>query len=396
MYRSHATPAQLKMLQEIDQENERKFQQQKAQQQARDATIMNDFYPKMAADLAKTGRSSPVPKPESKPTPPQAPTAPIPIAKPPQTEYIVVAGTQYDNKKANKLMFLSQSIRELKILAEKGDPNARRTWVIFKDGYPENVLKVLQEEAKSYGANIILVSNTQDLIGYINSGQDRNQTKVARLSLYAHGLPGQIAFGYNMPNGSSMALTKQDVPQINKAAFAENGHIASQACRTAMGTSDATINNDAFRTNPDPDSSLAQTMADHLVTTYASTKRTDYSATLGSLTNQGAHRACDALDSISSDAAASMASCKADQDRLKERDKFDQEYGYLYDYGGAIKGVKSGLTPFVLGPLGGDDSVEEDPLNKMTTPREDTGASVFTASKPKRDQQQSFWPLSMP
>ena len=44
------------------------------------------------------------------------------------------------------------------------------------------------------------VTNVQEPIDYLNRGKDRKQCPIEYLSLFSHGVPHQVAFGYQFAN----------------------------------------------------------------------------------------------------------------------------------------------------------------------------------------------------
>jgi RHS repeat-associated protein len=258
-------------------------------------------------------------------------------------ENIVVVGAQFDRSSGNKLMFVLQGIRQLKQNI-KSDANESNSFVLFTNQYTPDQLKIIQETVEKYGANFIPVSNSDDLVSFINTrstetlamSASRNEDLITNIDIFAHGVVGSIEFGYSMANQDAMRFDEGHAKKLDPQAFSKHAEISSYACRTALGNSN--IDQIALPTEDlMEENSLAQKIADaSKATVWAFYKRTDYSNTLST----SLERKLLKLDGYLDDKRQYVV------DRVKEVEQSrDTKNQATFDPNGALHPVTSGNTP---------------------------------------------------
>ncbi|WP_449399658.1 hypothetical protein [Chryseobacterium wanjuense] len=116
---------------------------------------------------------------------------------------VIVASEVHDKKSVNKLMFMAQAIRRVRI-------SSVQTVLYFTHGYSSNMIFEFERSLRNYKKNIkiIAITNISELINYINLGYtksfqgdyrnkpDKNGSiyKVNTLYIYSHGMPSRITF----------------------------------------------------------------------------------------------------------------------------------------------------------------------------------------------------------
>ncbi|WP_369987085.1 PAAR domain-containing protein [Pseudomonas xanthosomatis] len=267
--------------------------------------------------------------------------AKVPVG--PQTpELIAVAGSQHDNGGANKMMFVAQAVRELKRFQTE-QPRQSRTLVVFTPGYNETMLQAAQDSATLYEAELVKVSTVQELIDYVNKGKNRNTSPVGHLSMFSHGVPQRIAFGYQLPEDEILSLDVRSYSRLSSNAFSKSARVDSYACRTGMGNVPEWGIEEGIQFFPETDASLAQLLADHLrVKVRAYIRRSDYSYTWGSYLDRRAGKKCEAT----SNRLPSQAWCEAWKRSSEERRSYQTDFLFTYQKKGASKSVITGTTPF--------------------------------------------------
>ncbi|QXH49671.1 PAAR domain-containing protein [Pseudomonas fakonensis] len=263
----------------------------------------------------------------------------------PQTpELIAVAGSQHDSGKANKMMFVAQAVRELKTFkAER--PGATRTLVVFTPGYNANMLNAAQASAILYEAELIKVSNVQELVTYLNTGKDRSTSPIGHLSMFSHGVPQRIAFGYELPEDQQLSLGVDVYRSISPAAFSKSARVDSYACRTGMGNLPDLLIEEAVQFSPETDESLAQLLANHLrLKVRAYVRRSDYKDTWGSYVDRQRGALCGST--VRQPPPESW--CKAWDEAVSERLDYAERLRFTYQVSGASNPVRSGTTPYGL------------------------------------------------
>lgn len=247
-----------------------------------------------------------------------------------QDEYIAVVGSQYDNTVANKLSFVGQAVRYLRKYQEQSGSNLS-TLLIFNREYSPKQLELIEKSAKTYNFEIKCIKSCDDLFTYLNEGQNRNNLPVKQLSIFSHGLPGNLAFGYELDDASKMSVNLNNFKQINADIFSSQGRIDSYACRTGMGRLDG---HSDVEFDPQPENSLAQKMANYFsIPVGAYIVRSSYEDTWGS---QG-----DRINNkISEDADFQILA--------NERNESVKFCGASYNISGALHDVKAGNSPYNL------------------------------------------------
>ncbi|QQX57577.1 MULTISPECIES: PAAR domain-containing protein [Pseudomonas] len=262
-------------------------------------------------------------------------------------ELIAVAGSQHDTRSGNQMMFIGQAVRELAEF-KRSKPDMTRTLVVFAPSYSNAMLSAARGSADAYGAGVITVTNVKELIDYLNQGKDRKQSPIEHLSLFSHGVPHRIAFGYQLSGDFQMSLDVLSYDKISPSAFSSSAQIDSYACRTGMGNRSDFPVEDGIQFFPQTNESLAQLLANHLrIKVHAFVRRSDYKNTWGSFEERQLGKLC----GISNNAAPGEEWCRKwgalDKERKGSNDMFD----FTYQSMGAINPVISGDTP--IGVPGG-------------------------------------------
>jgi uncharacterized Zn-binding protein involved in type VI secretion len=262
-------------------------------------------------------------------------------------ELIAVAGSQHDSSSGNKMMFIAQAVRELAEF-KRNKPDLKRTLIVFTPDYSSEMLNAARESAQAYDAGYVEVANVQVLFDYLNQGQDRKQSPIGHLSLFSHGVPQSVAFGYQLPESSSMSLDVLSYKQLSVLAFSSSAQIDSYACRTGMGNTPDYLIEEALQLYPQTNESLAQLLANHLqIKVRAFIRRSDYKNTWGSVEERQFGKLCE----VSNNAEPNTEWCRKWNELKEERRVNDGRYKYTYQAIGAINPVIAGDTP--LGVPGG-------------------------------------------
>ncbi|WMJ01470.1 PAAR domain-containing protein [Pseudomonas chlororaphis subsp. aurantiaca] len=262
-------------------------------------------------------------------------------------ELIAVAGSQHDKSAGNQMMFIGQAVRELAEF-KRSKPALTRTLMVFTPSYSETMLSAARESADAYGAGFIGVANVQELIDYLNQGKDRKQSPIEHLSLFSHGVPHRIAFGYQLAGDFHMSLDVLSYDKISPSAFASSAQIDSYACRTGMGNRSDFPVEDGIQFFPQTNESLAQLLANHLrIKVHAFVRRSDYKNTWGSFEERQLGKLC----GISNNAAPGEEWCRKWGELKDERNESQDVLKFTYQTMGAINPVISGDTP--IGAPGG-------------------------------------------
>src|SRR5690606_7816138 len=89
-------------------------------------------------------------------------------------EYITVAGSQHDQSRGNKLMFIGQAVRQLGEF-QRQSPDGKRTLIVFKPAYTDMQLSAARTSASHFGAEYRELATVKELIAYLNAGPERKR-----------------------------------------------------------------------------------------------------------------------------------------------------------------------------------------------------------------------------
>lgn len=173
---------------------------------------------------------------------------PLIFIDPDGREGIVVSGQPGDHK--NQKHFLENGLDRAKQLAMqfKKDGNGETaTWLIYDNEDPENggykkgVKDSYIAKAKKAGINVMMVSNSDEIVDYVNEksgGDSREADKVSNFVYLGHAVPGTLSVGYES-HSTWDALTHDslDPADFDKSAFSSNSCAnLVGGCRTSKGT----------------------------------------------------------------------------------------------------------------------------------------------------------------
>ncbi|MDO7928401.1 PAAR domain-containing protein [Pseudomonas sp. KFB-139] len=261
-------------------------------------------------------------------------------------ELIAVAGSQHDTGSGNKMMFIGQAVSELAGF-KRNKSDLTRTLIVFTPSYSTEMLSAARNSAKAYGAGYVSVANAKELIEYLNRGKDRNQSPIEHLSLFSHGVPQRIAFGYQLVEDPQMSLDVLNYKDISVLAFSSAAQIDSYACRTGMGNLSEYRIEDGIQFFPQTNESLAQLLADHLqIKVRAFIRRSDYKNTWGSFEERQLGKLCGISTGTSDNPW-----CRKWNTLKDERSMHHRKFKFTYQTMGTINPVISGDTP--IGVPGG-------------------------------------------
>lgn len=131
-------------------------------------------------------------------------------------------------------------------LREKLGPDAKITWLIYKQGYIDrgeqekrNLLELIGSVRDKYNLNLVYFRNGDDVINYLNHGQPRDQVKVALFEYFGHSNKACFLFDYssNIDSSAKSWLHESQFGQINRADFTRDALVRSWGCHTGESMS---------------------------------------------------------------------------------------------------------------------------------------------------------------
>lgn len=170
----------------------------------------------------------------------------------PNDEYIIISGgpalvhwEKYRRKEHRHDRWWGNFIRTARIriqqLQKASNNTVQITWFVYKRGYVsradedgkplvDNIVSVRDK----YKVNLIWFDNTQQIINYVNSGKNRNVTKVSGFEFFGHSNKYCFLFDYSNTNlgASRCYLHQRDLYKFNRSAFARKAYCKSWGCHS--------------------------------------------------------------------------------------------------------------------------------------------------------------------
>ena len=119
--------------------------------------------------------------------------------------------------------------------------NAVYTWLVFEDGYKargeqdhQDYITDLNSVRDKYHLHMVPVRNGNDVINYLNNGQDRSRIKVVDFEYFGHSNRCCFMFDYsnNIDSASKFYLHEDMLTAVHGGDFARHAFIKSWGCHT--------------------------------------------------------------------------------------------------------------------------------------------------------------------
>lgn len=170
----------------------------------------------------------------------------------PNDEYIIISGGpslqywegyrreahRHDKWWGNFIRTARFRIEDLK----KASNNAVNiTWLVYRPSYDTRasednapLIANIESVREKYGIKLVWFNTTDELINYVNNGQNRNAVKVSGFEYFGHSNKFCFVFDYsNHILGASEAYFHQsDLKRLNRKAFAKGAYCKSWGCHT--------------------------------------------------------------------------------------------------------------------------------------------------------------------
>ncbi|MGE5209422.1 MAG: hypothetical protein ACM3KL_08845 [Alphaproteobacteria bacterium] len=125
-------------------------------------------------------------------------------------------------------------------------PDAKITWLIYRQGYEDrakqehqDLISLINTVRDKFNINLIWFGPGKEVINYINTGQPRDQLKIADFEYFGHSNRACFMFDYsnNIDSACKSWLHEDDLKQINRHAFARGAYCKSWGCHTGESMS---------------------------------------------------------------------------------------------------------------------------------------------------------------
>jgi RHS repeat-associated protein len=168
-----------------------------------------------------------------------------------EQKIVVTGGADLHNKnRMNFILAAKNQIKEYKKQIKASGSKENVAWLILDKDYTAKEKKSFETWAKKNGIEQpIYVSSTEEITNYMNSKSldksnltiDRLKDGITSLSFMSHGVPSQIALGYDNTGYTFMAddktnFGKDDINKLNSGAFLCGTQIDIFSCNAATPT----------------------------------------------------------------------------------------------------------------------------------------------------------------
>ncbi len=171
-------------------------------------------------------------------------------AKAVEKEYIIMSGgpslmewekfkvVPHDHWWGNFIRTARVRIEELRA---KLGPDARITWLTYAEGYKRRSKQEQQDliadictVRDKFKIKLVLFDNAGEVIDYLNSGQPRNEVKIADLEYFGHSNRACFMFDYSneIDSASKCWLHENDFTKLKRGIFSKDAFVKSWGCHT--------------------------------------------------------------------------------------------------------------------------------------------------------------------
>lgn len=177
---------------------------------------------------------------------------PVEAALNPNDEYIIVSGgpslntwESYRREEHRHDKWWGNFIRTARIRIEQlqkaSNGAVKITWLVYRPGYEtrqaesgEPLISNIESVRDKYKIRLVWFSTTDEVINYINAGQNRNAVKVSGFEYFGHSNKYCFVFDYSnhILGASRTYLHQSRIKEISRRAFARGAYCKSWGCHT--------------------------------------------------------------------------------------------------------------------------------------------------------------------
>jgi len=170
----------------------------------------------------------------------------------PNDEYIIVSGgpslmahESYRREAHRHDRWWGNFIRTARIRIEQlqkaSNGAVNITWLVYRPGYEtrqaedgQPLISNIESVRDKYKIRLVWFSSSDEVINYINSGQNRSSVKVSGFEFFGHSNKFCFVFDYSnhILGASRSFLHQSDLKKINRKAFARGAYCKSWGCHS--------------------------------------------------------------------------------------------------------------------------------------------------------------------
>ena len=176
-------------------------------------------------------------------------------APPREGEYIILVGGpsmyQWEKYKAFPhdhwwANFVRAARLRTEQLRSQVGPDAKITWLIYKQGYEDrakqehqDLISLIGTIRDKFNIDLIWFGPGHEVIDYLNKGQPRDEVKIVDFEYFGHSNHTYFIFNYNnnIDSACKSWLHENDLKQLNRRAFARGAYVKSWGCHTGESMS---------------------------------------------------------------------------------------------------------------------------------------------------------------
>ncbi len=120
-------------------------------------------------------------------------------------------------------------------------PDALITWLVYRPAYVRraaqegtSLLPTINSVRDAYNVNLIYFDRTSTVVNYLNSGRNRDTTKIVHFEFFGHSNRACFLFDYSneIDSASKVWLHEDELKQISRNNFARDAYVKSWGCHT--------------------------------------------------------------------------------------------------------------------------------------------------------------------
>lgn len=170
----------------------------------------------------------------------------------PNDEYIIVSGgpslmahESYRREAHRHDRWWGNFIRTARIRIEQlqkaSNGAVNITWLVYRPGYEtrqaeegQPLLSNIESVRDKYGIRLVWFGSTDELIQYVNAGQNRSSVKVSGFEYFGHSNKYCFVFDYSnhILGASQSFLHQSDLKRLSRKAFARGAYCKSWGCHS--------------------------------------------------------------------------------------------------------------------------------------------------------------------
>ena len=129
---------------------------------------------------------------------------------------------------------------------QAASPGAQITWLVYRPAYlnrgrqdSADLISNINSVRDAYHVKLIYFDKADEVITYLNSGQDRAVRKIADFEFFGHSNKKCWMFDYsnNIDSASKVWLHEDDLVKLRRGLFASDAFVKSWSCHTGESMS---------------------------------------------------------------------------------------------------------------------------------------------------------------